>query len=57
MSAEVVEYAGCTSAEGEDPLPNKFALYDTKPSDGKTPVQDLWGMWSTLLLPLVPASL
>ena len=32
--------------------------YDTKLSDGEAPViQELWGMWSTLLLPSLPGPL
>ena len=31
--------------------------YDTKASDGETPVLKLWGMWSTPLLPLTSGSL
>ena len=32
--------------------------YDTKQSDGEVPVMlELWGMWSTLLVPLLTGSL
>ena len=32
--------------------------YDTKQSDGEVPVMlELWGMWSTPLLPLLPGRL
>ena len=55
--ARAVEYTNCTSAEGEDPPPESPG-YDTKQSDGEVPVmQELWGMWSTLSLPLLPGSL
>ena len=34
------------------PPPNECRGYDTKQSDGKVPVMlELWGMWSTPLLP------
>ena len=35
---------------------NDCTGYDTKQSDGKDPVLDLWGMWSTpsLILPRSP---
>ena len=33
-------------------------MYDTKLSDGDAPViLELWGMWSTPLLPLLPGPL
>ena len=35
------------------PLPKKCPVYATKPSDGEVPVLELWGMWSTLSLPLL----
>ena len=31
---------------------NKHPGYATKPSNGEAPVLELWGMWSTSLLPL-----
>ena len=31
--------------------------YDTKPSDGEASVQELWVMWSTPSLPLLPSPL
>ena len=37
---------------------NECPGYDTKQSDGEVPVRlDLWGMWSTHLLPLLPGPL
>ena len=42
---------------GLRPLPNEFPGHDTKLSDGEALVLDLWGMWSTLLLPLLPRPL
>ena len=37
------------------PTPNEFPVYDTKQSNGVAPVmQELWGMWSTPSLPLLP---
>ena len=38
-------------------LTNKCSGYDIKQSDGEDPVQEIWGMWSTPLLPLLPGSL
>ena len=38
--------------------PNECPGYDTKQSDGKVPVMlELWGMWSTPSLPLIPGPL
>ena len=40
------------------PAFNKCPVYDTKQSDGKVPVMlELWGMWSTPSLPLLPGAL
>ena len=53
-----VEYADCISAEGYDSLPSKECSgYDTKLSDGEAAVLELWGMWSTTSLLLLPGSL
>ena len=58
QSAGAVEYTDCTSAEGQDPTPNECPGYDTKQSDGEVPaVLELWGMWSTPSLPLLPGPL
>ena len=39
-------------------LPNECPGNDTKQSDGEVPVMlELWGMWSTPSLPLLPAPL
>ena len=35
----------------------KYPDYDTKSSDEKAPVLELWGMWSTPSLPLPPGAL
>ena len=49
-----VEYPYCTSAEEKDSL-DECPGYDTKHSDGEVPVMlELWGMWSTFSLPLLP---
>ena len=37
-------------------LPPEFPGYDTKPSDGETSVLELWEMWSTPSVPLLPGS-
>ena len=53
QSAGAAEYTDCTSAEESD-FPNGCPGYDTKQSDGETPVMlELWGMRSTPLLPLL----
>ena len=45
--------------QGLSPPPQRVSwIYDTKQSDGEVPAMlELWGMWSTLLLPLLPSSL
>ena len=46
------------AAEYTDPTPNECPGYDTKQSDGEVPVMlELWGMWSTPSLPLLPGPL
>ena len=55
-SAEAVEYTNCISAEEQD-SPNECPGYDIKPSDGEAPALDIWGMWSTPSLPLLPGPL
>ena len=38
--------------------PNECPEYDTKESDGEVPAMlELWGIWSTLLLPSLPGPL
>ena len=40
------------------PLPNEYPEYDTKQFESKVPVLlELYGMWSTHLLPLLPGPL
>ena len=57
QSAGAIEYTDCTSAERYPP-PNERPRYDTKQSDGEVPVMlGLWGMRSTLSLPLLPGPL
>ena len=53
------EYTDCISAEGVRHLPyNKYSGYDTKQSDSKALVMlELWGMWITPSLSLLPSSL
>ena len=55
QSAGVVEYANRISTEGQDTTPTSD-LYMTS-SDGEASTLELWGMWSTSLLPLVPSPL
>ena len=60
QSAGAVEYTDWTSAEEWAPPPsdNECPEYDTKQSDGEVPVMlGLWGMRSTLSLPLLPGPL
>ena len=48
----------CISVEGVRLFPNECPGYDTKQSDGEVPVMlELWGMWSTPSLPLLPGPL
>ena len=49
-----VEYTGCSSTAGKD-LPDECPDYDTKQSDDEVTVMvEVWGMWSTPLLPSLP---
>ena len=51
QSPGAAEYTDCISAEGSD-SPNECTGYDTKQSDVEVLVMlELWGMWSTPLLP------
>ena len=53
----VAEYADCISAERLDPS-NDCPGYYTKQSDSEASVmQEIWGILSTLLLPLLPGQL
>ena len=57
QSAGAVEYTDCTSAKGQDPT-NQCPWYPTKQSDGEVPVMlEVWGMWSTHSLQLLPGPL
>ena len=38
-------------------LSQRVSCYDTKLSDGEVPVPELWGIWSTPSLPLLPGPL
>ena len=52
-----VDYTNCISAEGLNPS-NECPGYDSKQSDCKPPVMlELFGMWGTSLLPLLPGPL
>ena len=51
-SAGTIENAGCISVEGKD-HPNESPEYNTKQSDGETPVLKLWGIWRTPSLQLL----
>ena len=52
--AGAVEYANCISAEMLLLPPYECPGCDTKQSDGESPVRELWGMWSTPSLLLLP---
>ena len=56
--AGAIEYTNCFSAEWYNhPSPPRHECpgYDTKQSDGEVPAMlELWGMWSTPSLPLLP---
>ena len=55
--AAAVEYTNCISAKEHD-FPNECPDYDTKQSVSEVPViLELWEMWSTLSLPLLPGQL
>ena len=57
QSTGAAEYSDCISAEGSD-SPNKCPRYNTRQSDGEAPVMlELWGIWSTPLLPSLPGPL
>ena len=57
QSAGAVEYTDSISAEGLDSS-NECTWYDTKQSDGDVSVMhEVWGLWSTTLLPSLPGSL
>ena len=53
--AGAVEYTNCISSE-EYSL-NECPGYNFKPSDSRAPTLEIWGMWSTCLLPLLPGPL
>ena len=59
LLAGAAEYTDCFSVERvRHPLPKECPGYDTKQSDGDASViVELWGMWSTPLLPSLPGSL
>ena len=42
---------------GVRPPPNECHGFDIKPSDGKAPALEIWGMWSTPSLQLLPGPL
>ena len=45
QSSGAVDYAYCTSAEGQDSRhPNEYSEYETKPLDGKASILDLLRM-------------
>ena len=51
--AEAEEYTKCIPAEVKTLQYPKCKGYETEPSDGKALVMELWGIWSTLSLPLL----
>ena len=57
LLAGAAEYTDYISAEGYHFL-NEYPGYDTKQPDGEASVMlELWGMWSTPSLPLLPGPL
>ena len=52
----VAEYTDCISAEGKT-TSQPVSWYETKQSDDAASVFELWGMWSTPSLPLLPGPL
>ena len=52
-SPGALNYTNSISAE-QKPSPNKCPGYDNKQSDGMVLALDIWGMWSTPSLPLLP---
>ena len=59
QSAGAVEYADYISAEGYDPPHKKKQCPGCviKQSDGEAPALDIWEVWSTPSLPLLPGPL
>ena len=51
LSAGAVKYTDCISAEGKTPT-NECPGYDIKASDDEVPALEIWGICSTLSLPL-----
>ena len=55
--AGAAEYTDCISSKGQDSPTIKCLGHDIKQSDGEVAVkQELWGVWSTPLLPSLPGS-
>ena len=55
--AGVIEFTDCFSAKELD-SPNEYPGYDMKQSDGEVPIMlELWGMWSTSSVLLLPGLL
>ena len=50
QSARALDYVVCIST-------NECPRYNTKQSDDKAPVVELWGMWNTSSFPLIPGPL
>ena len=54
----IFDYRGfCSLQRSKTPAPSVCLAYDTKPSYGEVPVLELWGMWNTLSLQLLPGPL
>ena len=56
QSTEIVENTDYISVGDKTPPLTSVLMYDTKPSHGDAPILELWGMWSTPSLPLLPGS-
>ena len=50
-------YILTASLQRGTPPPNECPRYDIKPSDGKAPDLEIWEIWSTPLLTLLPGPL
>ena len=56
-SARAAKYTNCISVNGQDSS-NEYPGYGTKQSDSVAQIMiELWGMWSTYLLPLLTGPL
>ena len=58
MTDKILDCPVAPLQRGKTHPPNECPGFDTKQFDGEVPVMlELWGMWSTLSLPLLPGPL